>query len=66
MSKREQPNSRFFVVEKLADRSNSLPEGTRLIAHGDELDDLLEPLGKKAGIRLDLDLEFDPDYRRHK
>lgn len=51
MSAKIPDSSRFLVIERQEIKSRSLPPGTRLVAEGESLEDLIEPLEIKTGAR---------------
>lgn len=53
MSSKSPQGSRFLVIEQIEMGCKSLPPGTRLVAKGQTLEELLEPLEAKSGLRLD-------------
>jgi hypothetical protein len=46
------PPERYVVLVRESRRSRSTPNGTRILAEGDELEELLEPIAEKAGVRV--------------
>ena len=45
--------SRFFLVEREAFRSRSLPAGTRLVVEGNELEEIITAAADMAGVDLE-------------
>jgi hypothetical protein len=46
------PPERYVLLVRENRRSRSTPNGTRILAEGDELEELLEPIAEKAGVRV--------------
>jgi len=42
----------FVVVARESHRSRSMPTGTRRVAEADELEELLDAIAAKAGVRV--------------